>query len=136
MIKVSKGTVELDSKKLQRAIKLQGGIRFGVKSGEYPDGTSVDDVAKWQEFGTKHIPARPFLRNTIKKNRKKWVQYLAQTVNFYSLGKKVVLDIKKTILDGKFKPLSPVTIQKKGFNRILYETGLLYDSIAFERIKK
>ena len=32
---------------------------------QYPDGTYVAQVAYWNEFGTKGMPARPFMRQTI-----------------------------------------------------------------------
>lgn len=50
--------------------KLKGahGVKVGLPKGsnDYPDGTSVINVGLWNEFGTKHIPERSFMRSSVK----------------------------------------------------------------------
>lgn len=48
-------------------------VTIGVHedAGAYPDGTSVVQVALWNEFGTDNMPERSFIRSTVDENRSK-----------------------------------------------------------------
>ena len=49
------------------------------------------------------------------------------------VGEKMKKDIKNNIgIIGKYKPLAPSTVARKGHNIPLMDTGALYDSIDFE----
>lgn len=79
----------------------------------YPDdaATPVYKVAQANEFGTvskkgnPHIPARPFMRITIQKNKNKWIELLQNWIAsglsidnaLNKLGYVILGDIKKTI---------------------------------------
>lgn len=57
-----------DGKRLRQAIEELNGlqVRIGIQEGEkYEDGTSVLDVAMWNELGTYNVPARPFIRDSV-----------------------------------------------------------------------
>ena len=38
-----------------------------VSAEDYPEGPTVAEVAAWNEFGTEHIPPRPFMRQSVDK---------------------------------------------------------------------
>lgn len=58
------------------------GIEVGVfASAKYPDGTLVAAVAAWNEFGTKHIPERPALRNANRDNEKSLLRIIKLKVD-------------------------------------------------------
>jgi hypothetical protein len=46
-------------------------VGFHEDAGEYEDGTSVVEVALWNEFGTKTSPSRPFIRAAVDENIEK-----------------------------------------------------------------
>ncbi len=57
-----------DGKRLRQAIEELKGlqVRIGIQEGaKYPDGTSVLDVAMWNELGTVQAPSRPFIRDSV-----------------------------------------------------------------------
>ena len=63
-----KETVTADGKKLKKMLEELGKLEVavGIQEGEkYPDGTSVLDVAMWNELGTETIPSRPFIRDSV-----------------------------------------------------------------------
>lgn len=100
------------------------GVNVGwFEDQRYDDGTSVAQVARWNEFGTKAgIPERPFMRRTKMEHEREWVERLKTLVQraldedkdldsaLKVFGEVVKGDIQKTILDGGFKPNSAITI--------------------------
>lgn len=63
----------------------KGGVR-GVEVGffasaKYMDGTSVAAVAAWNEFGTKHIPERPAIRQSIKSHAKNLLTIVKKNID-------------------------------------------------------
>ena len=61
------------AEELSAAQKLANAqVKIGIQAdekGEYENGTSVIDVAIWNEFGTKKIPSRPFIRQCFSDNQ-------------------------------------------------------------------
>jgi len=126
------------------------------QEGEAP-AVKLADVAKWNEFGTELIPPRPAFRvgveNAIRNNRGEKgaiTKYLDNLVdpkltpqnlkqlekNFMNdMAKRIVREVKKMIKSGATAPNAPSTVAKKGFNRPLIETKLLYDNVAAEVVK-
>ena len=51
---------------LHRLQNMHGNVEVGIfdDGKKEPNKTSVYDVAVYNEFGTSHIPARPFMRQT------------------------------------------------------------------------
>lgn len=117
--------------------QLHGGDR-GVVSG-----TTLLEIAIWNEFGTKHIPERSFLRSWFDKETnkirvQKWVVALMpsllngrktkeQILN--QIGLKIVGEIQKNIVARIPPPNAPVTIEEKGSDVPLVNTGVLRSSI-------
>lgn len=114
--------------KLQKILKqigknAEGGLTVGFLSGAtYPDGTSVAQVAFWNEFGhggNFPAPPRPFFRNMIEEESGGWADKMARGLKHYEYdGQKVLRamgeDIKgalqqsiSTIVE---PPLSPTTL--------------------------
>lgn len=97
-------------------------VKAGVLAGAtYEDGTSVAEIAFYNEYGTSRIPARPFLRTACWNNSKAWKKLVNRASARYLDGNGTIsdvvtitggqmeADIKASIKDGEFEPISPVT---------------------------
>lgn len=117
--------------------KLKVGI---FESAKYDDGTPAAQVAFWQEFGTAKIPMRPFMRNAIAKNTRKWgdsVKTILIGTNdseraLKMLGEIMRGDIVLSLTNLNTPPNAPSTIKQKGSSNPLIDTGLLRSSISWE----
>ncbi len=114
---------------------------------------SLVEVASVHEFGTEdgHVPARSFLRLTLKKKSSAYLSALrkaladgagavpqgeaaavnALSVAFERVGLRVTRDVQATIRDGGpgWPALSPRTVAAKGSTSPLIDTGQLRQSI-------
>lgn len=126
-------------KELEELTKLE--VAVGIPEGlSYPDGTSVAEVAIYNELGTVHIPSRPFMRNSLNGNKDKIVQYMQNAVKGIANGEsaKEILDkigdfqeglmIKEFGKSG-YEPNKPETVKKKHSSVPLVDTGTLMGSI-------
>ena len=127
---------------------------LGVKAGaKYKSGVSLNDVMKWNTYGTETIPPRPVLQmaaeNTVPKNKKRILAYLRnlvaaelsghtsdaerqEIVLLISLGQQTVAEAKRIIESGnQLQHNAPGTVSKKGFDKPLYETGLMEKNIGY-----
>ena len=119
--------------------------QVGLPSGiNYEDGTPVAQVAAIQEFGApaQKIPARPFIRPTVKEQKEQWTKIIAKSVpkvleNKMSafdvldlVGRVAAADIQTKISSIYSPPLSPITIRRKGSSKPLIETGLMLASVS------
>lgn len=53
-------------------------VRIGIfENATTDDGKLIAEYATYNEFGTEHIPARPFMRNTIKEHTGDWLRTFA-----------------------------------------------------------
>lgn len=120
---------------------------------KYNDGLPISQVAYWNEYGTtkdgkSFIPPRPFLRQAVSENTKKWRDLVVNDLKKVSegdlsleqalnrLGVVASGDVKETIADFSNPPNAPSTIKKKGFNDPLVDTGLMMNSVSHkEEIK-
>lgn len=162
------------SKNLVKELKSVKGARAGIldSNKRYPDdGITVEENALIQEYGAVipvtqkmknwfyHqgvqksnrpivIPPRPFLRNTIKNNEKKWAKFVRNNFDANQdggmslkmiagkLGEVIKKDIVESIDSNTPPPNSQFTIDhKKGSSGTLRDTGYLRDSIKSEVIK-
>jgi hypothetical protein len=112
-----------------------------LASAKYPNGLHVAQNAFWQEFGTKNMPARPFLRRTIDAHSGKWGENLGRiaVAQHYDVRRTLTLmgegikgQIVQTIVELTDPPLAPSTVAQKGFDKPLIETGLLQRSVDYE----
>lgn len=118
-------------------VKVKGKLQIGFfESAKYPNGTYVAQVARFNEFGTNKIPMRPFFRNAINKNVKKWFSSLKQLSQndkaLNMLGEIIRSDIVNsiTILDTPANAES--TILQKGSSNPLIDTGLMRRSVTYK----
>jgi hypothetical protein len=115
--------------------KMQGkhfvkvGVLRGTGSHPKSDGVSIALIAWWNEFGTKRIPSRPFLRTTLREHNyykqevfEAFKASLAdarkggpdrQESRLKLIGILAVSDIQKKITDGPWKPNTESTIERK-----------------------
>ena len=130
-----------------KELKVKWGKTLRIKAGvinmvSYNNEVSVAQVANWQEFGTEHIPPRPFLRPTLKDNQGIYTDiikgYIKSGDSRNSIGLKMSLllagDIKETISNIHDPVLVNSTIRarkKRGNTSIkpLVDTGILLSSI-------
>lgn len=134
------------TKRLQEIRNLKGSITVGVHAQEgnasYPGGTTVLDVAIWNEFGTDRIPARSFIRAWYSEQGdevKALMVKLAHTSKnadqmWEKLGLYCVGQIQKRIADGVPPPNADSTVRQKGSSTPLIDTGQLRTSITFRKL--
>lgn len=122
-------------------------VGFQRGKGVYENGADVADVAMYNEFGTSKIPARPFMEQSFKRHEQEYVEECENIFNamikgqktdalIRKFGKKVKQDIVDEIELGQFVPNAPKTVAKKGFNKPLFETGLLEMSVSYYTEKR
>lgn len=120
---------------------------FDEYYGPENDNLPVAQVAKWQEEGTENIPMRPFMRaGFMIKNVEKegWItaevkQMLdavamgRMTWNqlYHKLGPVMVKIMQKEIEMWPIPMNAPLTVELKGFNDPLIDTGKMLDSVEY-----
>jgi hypothetical protein len=113
---------------------------------------TIAEIAWWDEFGTKLIPERSFLRSTLREHKyyredmKKALRAAILDFRHKSgllwlkkVGAIAARDIRRRITTGPFKPNAPRTIRAKSTNEArdnkqkpLIDTGTLRKSIQFQ----
>ena len=115
----------------------------GVEAGLFDPGLA--QIGAYNEYGTKDIPARPFIRTTSDNKRSQWDAFMDKELNDLAKGKGTIksslvalgadmeTDIKKTITDWKSPPNAPSTQkQKRGVDNPLIDTGAMRNSVSFK----
>lgn len=135
------------SKELREKLK---GLTLGV--GIWPEsrtmeGRYVAEYATYNEYGTKTIPARPFLRQAQQKNQDGWAKIIRQQLMvdstdaegaFILAGEVASKDVMAEIESGNFTPLSQKTIDakqragKKQPETPLIDTGTMMEAISYK----
>ena len=127
-----------------RSCKVRIGI-FGGAGKRAP----VPQYAFWQEFGTVAIPARSFLRTTpflqwdvhqtyLRLKRPQYLQWLIDgdfNAIARDLGAQWANMVGLTLAQqgqGIWPPLAPSTVEKKGHDVILLDSGALRENVTFE----
>ena len=141
-------------KALQKIVDTNIMVKAGVPKGATtPEGEPIPPYALYNEVGTAHIPARPFLRDTVNEKQDEWKSFLESNVDYNNierdncvavmgaLGEIMKGDIKVTIQKGSFAPDSPATIAnkrrrgKKEPDHPLIDDGYLLESIESEVVQ-
>jgi len=99
------------------------------------------EVAAENEFGTDIIPARPWLRTSVDRHKADWVKSMRKIASLAVLGKgnlieqgwrifgvTAVSQVQETLLTYPWKPNSARTIERKGSDQPLVDTGQLVQS--------
>lgn len=124
-------------------------IKVGIVSGtgEHPNadkGQTLAEVGWWNEFGTRTIPERPFLRTGLNENIDKYRVILGnglrqillgqtderQVLNI--LGMVAVSDVQAKIVSISSPPNAQLTVDRKGSSNPLIDTGALKQHITWE----
>ena len=129
----------------QRKPILEVGV-LSSASGNYAGGTSIVDVATWNEFGTSRIPSRSFLRAWFDEGSDRAREWLSSGMKAVIKGKttadkmlemiglKIVGEIQTRMASSIPPPNAPSTVAKKGSTTTLIDTGQLRSSIS-SRVK-
>lgn len=132
---------------LDRLADMDGEIDIGIldNAGNEENGETVANVAAYNEYGTNHIPSRPFMRQTADKHGKAWGSFAQRATNRVIdgmgaeqakelIGNRAEGDMKKMVTQGDFVPNAPNTIKQKGSSTPLIDTGRMRNSIS-HRVK-
>lgn len=135
--------LEAELKKIAANVKNAASVRVGfLENSTYPDGTSVPLVAAIQEFGapSRGIPPRPFFRNMIAAKSGEWPKAVGDLlkVNDFDAAKTLNLagdgikgQLQQSIRDTDSPALKQSTIDKKGFDKPLVDTGHMLNSVGY-----
>lgn len=127
--------------------KLEVRVGFQRGDAQEEDGTDMCDVAAFNELGTDHIPARPFIRQSVDDNESKIKSFLKGEVKDFAQGKSAEQILKEIgifqkdlmqdkITSGSFAPNAESTIKKKGSSKPLVDTGRMRQSVNYVIQKK
>lgn len=137
---VRKGGSERFLAKARRAV---WGTGKRVKVG-FPQGGEVAAIAAYNEWGTVHIPERPFIRTAIRSNynayRRLMRTYSKQILRgnmpkrqaLELIGIRAANDIKAMIRSNMPPPNAPATIREKDSKTTLIDTGRMLGAVRHE----
>ncbi len=120
-------------------------VKVGVQSDA---GGELVNVATWNEYGTKHIPARSFVRSAIDKGvseiaraagefgRRVLFNAESQEVALGKLGLVVARKIQEQIRSNVPPPNAPETIERKKSSKTLIDKGQLRQSIRHKVVDR
>lgn len=127
--------------------KLSNGasqVRVGFLSrARYPNGTPVAMIAAIHNWGAPRagIPPRPFFSNMIADKSPEWPGAMGAllvangydaSLTLRQTGENVARQLRQSIQDTNEPPLAEATIQRKGFDKPLVESGHMFNSVDFE----
>ena len=140
---------------LAKMAEIAGGVKAGILGGATSaDGKRIAEYAAYNEFGTKNIPARPFMRTVAKERPKVWVGQMVRKIRgnatkpeawksaLVLAGESMKSDIKNSIQAGKWTPNAPATIAaKKRKGKVepdhpLIDTGQMLAAVSYEVMDK
>lgn len=119
-------------------------LRVGFLEGAtYPDGESVPMVAAANEFGDPIMnrPPRPFFRRMIAEKSPQWgddIGKIALAINYESstlfqlMGECIKDQLQESIREFMAPELAQSTIDRKGFDKPLIETGHMLNSVDYD----
>lgn len=127
------------------ALKAPAHVDVGIleSAGVEKDGTSVIDVAEWNEFGTATIPERSFIRAWFDEAEPQLRQDFAALMRTVAAGKRTraeVLELMGQRMVGQVQarmaagvppPNAPSTVRRKGSSTPLIDTGVLRSSVTY-----
>lgn len=136
------GELKTELRRTREADKSYTKVGYTLKAGMTEDDegnprplTKVA-LAAIHEFGTSHVPERPFMRQAFDNRIDAIETFTANVYARYMLGEftnKRALqligewfmgEVKEEIRKGSFTPLKPSTVKKKGSSKPLIDTGL------------
>lgn len=151
------GKLRADVATMQRQ-RVTVGYQGPSGAAQHPNAdASIAQVAAWQEFGTPgsddrkydqargHIPSRPFVRTGLAKYSNEIAEAIKNAFRRVlggdaspeqaqaEVGERMVEAVQQTILDARTwaKPLADATIERKGHDDPLIESGAVYDATSY-----
>lgn len=127
------------AKKLESAKTVEVGF---LKEATYPDGTSVAMVAAIQNYGAPaaNIPPRPFFSDMVKEQFPSWGGKMANVLKATGydakqtlglMGEEISGALQDAIVQANYAPLKPETVNRKGFDSQLIDTGHMRNSVQY-----
>jgi hypothetical protein len=127
-------------------------IGFHEDAGEYEDGTSVVQVALWNEFGTETSPERSFFRTAIDENAAKINEWRNEMIGniiekswtvqkcLDTMGFRIQVLVQNKIKSNLPPPNAPSTLEAKaragtGSNTLM-NTKLMLRSVTYKSVLK
>lgn len=121
-------------------------VKVGIQAGPASDGVQVVDYAIFNEFGTEHIPARPFMRHTADTQERPLQEYTRRLIGpmlegqrsvdqvLHSVGQWYQRAMQSTVRNSRSwaEPNAPSTIALKGSSLPLRDHGVLLGAIRYE----
>lgn len=138
------GGADLDRafKKIGESIGKAREVRVGfLENATYPDGTKVAEIAAIQNYGATDIPARPFFSSMIANKSPDWGERFAKVLRLCDydtdmalarMGEGIAGQLRTSITETNAPPLAQSTIDRKGFDKPLIDTGHMLASIDKE----
>lgn len=131
--------------KVRRELKSSGNkeVVVGIQKGEVNEGVLVAQYATWNEFGTRTIPSRPFMRSYFDSSVARIERFATNGVAQVLLGKATFLQflnaagvfmvdgVKKSISTGSWVPNATMTVALKGSSKPLVDSGVMINSVTF-----
>lgn len=100
--------------------------------------------AIWNHYGTRHIPARPWLLNSMREHRAKYLEMLKAGASDILMGRKTMQmvlrglgvtakgDVQQSLVALKEPPNARSTIVAKGSDNPLIDTGRMNTSTTWK----
>lgn len=139
---------ENDAKLLMIVRAQEYGAFIKPKNGKYlmvPKGKKPSDG--YYRLKSVRIPARPFLRTAFEDNEKKYSRYILNGLDRIAykgdtamgllnrLGTIAVADIRKSMIKWSKPANAPLTIERKGANNPLIDSGEMLKKVTYKIIK-
>jgi hypothetical protein len=125
--------------------ELQAGLLDNGKKNK--NNTLISDYAYKNEYGTSSIPARSFMRSTVREQEISWQREIDHIIEkvlkapeasikdaVEKLGERMVSDIRAKIESNIPPPNSKETIKRKKSNKTLIDTGMLRNAIDYKYV--
>lgn len=139
--------VDLGYRRIVNAMERLDGVEISAgilrDAGTSSRGIPLVNIAIWNEFGTRRIPSRPFVRIASDDNRRKWERLAGECVGRVidgrsvstvgaTMGEQMKKDIQEVFGDkSRLAPNAPSTIRRKGHDKPLIDTGTLKKSVNY-----
>ena len=143
-VRALRGGEKLQAALRDLAAKARQGatLRVGFLEGStYPDGTPTAEIALFNEFGARTTPPHPFMRMMVAQNEDGWGKLLGAALKATDFDGRKALEMVGLRLESQMQdsikaltdpPLKPATIEAKGFDTPLIDTGHMLRSVASE----
>lgn len=130
--------------KQELEIAQTANVTIGIHEGSGSvDGVTIAEYAAYNEYGTKHIPERSFMRTTFddevnniqNQMTAQWAQVLVGKTTVYRalslIGLRHEIKVKEKINSNIQPKNAPSTIEKKKSSRTLIDTGTMLNTVRY-----